>query len=250
MQDKIHSVEFMPPLTKLIGHRGLRGLAPENTLASFNKAYEQGFSWVEFDVMLTACGEAVVFHDHLLGRTTNGKGYVARKTYAELYQLDAGSWFDPLYTGEAIPTLARTLELLSEKQLQANIEIKPTRGTDIATAQKVLEIIDSYWPKQAVAPLISSFSLVSLYAVRQLNNQLPLGILYHKLPRGWQKAADELACASIHLHQHYINLAQINAIKTTNRLVLAYTVNDNARADLLFNWGVDAVFTDYPLQLG
>lgn len=239
----------MLQLPKLIGHRGLKGLAPENTLAAINKAKEHGFSWVEFDVMLAACGEAVIFHDHLLSRTTNASGYIARKSFAELCQLDAGAWFNHAYTGERIPTLAAALEFLKQQQLQANIEIKPTRGADIATAQKVLQVIDNCWPKQAAAPIISSFSLTSLYTVRQLNQHIPLGILYNKLPRNWQQAATELTCSSIHLNQAHLNLTQIKTVKASNRLVLAYTVNNDTLANSLFNWGVDAVFTDYPLQL-
>ncbi|MDF2866655.1 MAG: glycerophosphodiester phosphodiesterase [Gammaproteobacteria bacterium] len=234
-------------LPKLIGHRGVKGLAPENTLASFKKAKELGFSWVEFDVMLTACGEAIVFHDPLLRRTTNGKGRVARKTYAELSKLDAGTWFNSEFVNEPIPTLQQTIQCLAQLGLQANIEIKPTRGTDIATAQKTLEIIHEYWPQQLAKPLISSFSQLSLATVYALDSSLPLAMLYNKLPRDWKKTAEAFNCVSINLNQKYVTLAQITQIKQTGRLVLAYTVNDSQRAELLLDWGVDAVFTDYPL---
>jgi len=235
-------------IAKFIGHRGVKGLAPENTLVSFIKAKQLGFSWVEFDVMLTACGEAVVFHDQRLKRTTNGKGLIARRTYPELKKLDAGSWFSPEFSQETIPTLSETLACLLKLGLQANIEIKPARGMEVATAQKALAIIRSHWPQNLPKPLISSFSLTSLYTVRAQDPQAPLAILYNKLPRNWQKAADELNCVAVNLDQQYLSLAQIAQVKQTQRLVLAYTVNQIERANLLFSWGVDGVFTDYPLH--
>lgn len=235
-------------LPKFIGHRGVRGLAPENTLASFKAAKAFGFTWVEFDVMLAACGEAVVFHDHQLKRTTNGSGLIARKTYDELRKLDAGNWFSSAFQHEPIPTLAETLKCLIELDLHPNIEIKPTRGMDIATAQKTMAIVQAIWPADLAKPLISSFSLPSLYTVQQIDNGFPLGLLYKKLPRYWLKAADELNCQSIHLNQQFLTVAQINEIKQTGRQVLAYTVNTSERAELLLSWGVDAVFTDYPLH--
>lgn len=237
----------MLQLPKFIGHRGVKALAPENTLASFNKAKALGFSWVEFDVMLTACGEAIIIHDHLLKRTTNGHGRVATKAYVELATLDAGSWFDPSFSGERIPTLKQTIACLAKLGLQANLEIKPSPHTDIATAERVVEIISKDWPATLPLPLVSSFSLSSLYAAKALMQKLPIGILYNKLPRNWQQAADELNAVSIHLNQCFIKPDKIQAIKDTGRLVLAYTVNDIKRAELLFNWGVSAVFSDLPL---
>lgn len=240
----------MLQIPNLIGHRGIKGLAPENTLASFKRAKDLGFSWVEFDVRLTRCGEVIVFHDYLLKRTSSEKGRVAAKTYIELSQLDAGSWFHPTFANESIPTLATTLKYLAELGLQANIEIKPSRGMDSVTAQKTLEVIQLHWPEHFSKPLISSFSLASLATVHALDSSLPLGILYNKLPNDWQKTAEALNCVSIHLNQKHVNLKQILQIKQTQRLILAYTVNDDERAKALLNWGIDALFTDYPLTLG
>ncbi len=65
--------KIAPPI---IAHRGASAVAPENTLASFLTAKRHGVHWVEFDVMLAACGEVVVIHDEVLGRTVLGKGKV------------------------------------------------------------------------------------------------------------------------------------------------------------------------------
>ena len=90
-------LQFLPPV---IAHRGASAYAPENTLAAFVKAAQLGIRWIECDVMQAACGEVIIFHDETLERTTNGKGDVDRYPYSYLQSLDAGSWFDPIFSGE------------------------------------------------------------------------------------------------------------------------------------------------------
>src|SRR5690348_4859908 len=109
---------FNPPW---LAHRGASASAPENTLAAFKAAKEQGARWLEFDVMLAACGEAVIFHDETLERTTNGQGFLHDYPYHFLKTLDAGSWFGPRFAGERIPTFKETVDFIIEANLSANI---------------------------------------------------------------------------------------------------------------------------------
>ncbi len=75
----------------VIGHRGASALMPENTLESFRLAFgEHAADMIEFDVHLSRDGIPVVIHDETLERTTNGQGFVANKTFAELKSLNAG----------------------------------------------------------------------------------------------------------------------------------------------------------------
>lgn len=94
---------------QLIGHRGSSSDRPENTLASTRRAIEAGATAVEVDVRLTKDGHLVLRHDETLDKTTTGKGLIREKTLAELQELDAGSWFDPKFSGEKIPTLTQVL---------------------------------------------------------------------------------------------------------------------------------------------
>src|SRR5436853_5253435 len=82
------------------GHRGNPDEFPENTLASFRSAIDLGVDLIECDVHLTADGQLAVIHDHLLDRTTNGRGFVRDLTMAEIKRLDAGSWKSPHFSGE------------------------------------------------------------------------------------------------------------------------------------------------------
>src|SRR3990167_4199284 len=233
-------------LFPLIAHRGASALAPENTLVAFRKAREIGARWVEFDVMLAACGTPVIIHDETLDRTTNGRGNVSDYPYSYLKTLDAGSWFDPRFAGEKIPTLAELIELLHSEQLSAHVEIKPARGKEKQTVEKVLQVIEQCWRKDMLPPLISSFSRTVLYEVRRCSPASLLGLLMHDWEADWKNVCDELSCVSVHVNQKILDPKKAKEIKATNRLLLVYTVDDVKRARDLFSWGVDAIFSNCP----
>src|SRR6478752_234493 len=95
-----------PPLT--VAHRGLLRHAPENTLANYRACLELRLGF-EFDVQATKDGRLVCIHDDTVDRTTDGTGRVAELTLAEIRQLDAGSWFDPMFAGQKVPTVEEVL---------------------------------------------------------------------------------------------------------------------------------------------
>jgi len=105
------------------GHRGNADEFPENTLTSFRSAIDLGADLIECDVHKSEDGALAVIHDHLIDRTTNGRGLVRDHTMAELKQFDAGSWKDPRFTGERIPTLDEVLEVAKGK-VGVAVEIK------------------------------------------------------------------------------------------------------------------------------
>ena len=105
------------------GHRGNPDEFPENTLASFRSAIELGVDLIECDVHLSEDGGLAVIHDHLLDRTTDGSGLVRDYTMAELKRFDAGSWKDPRFKGERIPSLDELLTV-AKGRVGVAIEIK------------------------------------------------------------------------------------------------------------------------------
>lgn len=111
----------------IVAHRGASGTAPENTLAAFNQAIDAGSAMIELDVQVSADGDPVVFHDSVLGRTTDGSGKVAHSHTSDLLKLDAGAWFDRKFSGEKIPLLEEALRVLHGK-VYVNIEIKPPKA--------------------------------------------------------------------------------------------------------------------------
>jgi len=95
----------------LVGHHGVPSLAPENTLAGTRAACELGLPGIEVDVRLSKDSVPVLMHDRDVRRTSNGTGYVDAMTFADLAQLDVGSWFSPSFAGERVPTLTDFLSL-------------------------------------------------------------------------------------------------------------------------------------------
>jgi len=99
----------------VIGHRGGRALAPENTLAAFKNAIKLGADYVEVDVRATKDGKLVIMHDSTVDRTTNGKGAVKDLEFAAIRELDAGSKFSSEYAAEKVPTFDEVLDLCRGK---------------------------------------------------------------------------------------------------------------------------------------
>ena len=115
---------------EVIAHRGFSARAPENTLAALRAAIEARADAFEFDLHPARDGTPVLFHDETLERTSSGYGRVDAHEAAELAALDAGSWFDPAFEGEPVPTLAEALHLLRDRPGRVYAEIKAHRGDD------------------------------------------------------------------------------------------------------------------------
>lgn len=237
------NLQFMPPV---IAHRGASGYAPENSLSAFVKAAQLGIKWVEFDVMQAACGEAVIFHDDLLDRTSNGKGPVIAQPYQVLEQLDSGQWFHQMYAGERILSLRQLLIFLYENKMHANIELKAAPGHDESLVDKVLDVIEGLRPKVPDTILFSSFSVHALKYLHTIAPNHLLGLLIHDFDFDWEKAAYQLNCVSLHVNQEIMTEVIAKQLKSTAKKLLCYTVNDPLRASILFSWGIDAVFSDVP----
>ena len=145
------------PRTPLVfGHRGASAYAPENTLAAFRLALEQGADGVELDVILSADGVPVVIHDDTLDRTTNGHGPVSRLTLGELKRLAAGypARFGAQFSAERIPTLAEVFETCGA-QTVINIELKHDRSPGRQLAGRVVELIHAHGRPGRI--IVSSF---------------------------------------------------------------------------------------------
>ncbi len=234
----------MIALPHIIGHRGAAGIAPENTLGGFRAAAALGVSWVEFDVQMTADGRAVVLHDDTLDRTTDGGGPVTALSLDEIAAFDAGLWFDPAFAGETVPTLEEAIDLLGDLGVGANIEIKQP-----ADAAAVSTLVDAIWPETLPLPLISSFSTAALGAARDAAPRLPRGLLLDVPGSDWRDLAVEVDAASIHCNHLHLTSAKSREIRSAGYPLLAYTVNHAGRAEELFGWGVNAIFSDVPGSL-
>jgi glycerophosphoryl diester phosphodiesterase len=235
-------------LPKVIAHRGISSIAPENTLASLHLAGQQGIKWVEIDVMLSADGIPIIFHDNYLSRTTNGHGSVHKTDLKQLKELDAGSWKAIEFHQETIPTLAEAIVVLIQYGMGLNLELKPCEGLEEETSAASIDILKQSWPKE-LPLLLSSFNYFALTSARAFWPEVDLGYNVSAIPKTWRTRLEYLQCTGLHIHHSYFEAEQVAEIKAAGYKVLAFTINNESLALELFEQGLDAVFSDYPLQI-
>ncbi|MFT6558637.1 glycerophosphodiester phosphodiesterase family protein [Sneathiella sp.] len=240
---------FFDTMPRIIGHRGAKGLAPENTLASFKAAASAGAKSIEIDVTVTKDDKTVIHHDTNLNRCTNGDGPVLLNNFEAVRALDAGSWFAPEFSAEKIPTLAEALELTSELGMSLNLEVKPVDGWQIPTADIVGQQLKDDLPKD-YPMLISSFSEEALVRTGHYVPHIPLGYLTDAIPPDWERRLIDTGAASLHVYHPFVTREIVQKVQAAGYKFLVYTVNDEDTATRLLDWNVDAIITDFPDRLG
>jgi glycerophosphoryl diester phosphodiesterase len=236
-------------LPKVIGHRGTPKRAPENTVAGFTLASEAGVRWVELDVQLSSDLVPVVFHDDRLERTSTGTGSIVERDYAYLRDLDVGAWFSPDYAGEKLPHWDTVLDLLVERRLGVNIEIKAGDARGAITAEIGLKHALAKWPADLAPPLVTSFSRKAIDRAKIVAPDWPRGLVSDPWPEDWREVCVRDGCATLHILHTSLTPDRVAMAKEAGLAVLAYTVNDPETAARLWSWGVDSVFSDRPEAL-
>jgi len=239
------SVDFDSwPYPAFVAHRGAGLLAPENTLAAMRAGFDYGYRMFEFDAKLSGDGVAMLMHDPVVERTTDGSGRVAGMSWGEIARLDAGSWHSARFAGEPVPTLARVARWLRANDCLANIEIKPCPGREAETGAAIAIEARLLWREAGVPPLISSFSEAALDAARRVAPELPRALLLAQLPEDWLDRCRALGCVALDANHRALDAATIARARAAGLRVLAYTVNEPARAAELRGAGLDCVITD------
>ncbi|MCK5659269.1 MAG: glycerophosphoryl diester phosphodiesterase [Alphaproteobacteria bacterium] len=233
-------------LPKIIGHRGAKAYAPENTLASIHTAADMGVEWVEIDVKLTRDCVPIIFHDDELNRCTNSSGLVAETDLETIKELDAGFWFGESFINEKIPTLEEALNVIIDRDLGVNLEIKPCPGREKETAEVMLDFATRIWPDESPSPLISSFSHVSLETAMDVIDEWPRGLLLDEYVQHWKKLAEHIDTSTININGNKVTQSIIDEYLDLGKPILAYTINDPSKAKELMSWGVSSVFSDCP----
>lgn len=227
----------------VMAHRGLSADAPENTLYAFSDAISVGADFIELDVQQTRDGVLVVMHDSNLKRTTGVNKDIWDVDYADIQDLDAGSWFDPAYANARIPTLEETLQFV-DKRAKLNIEIKPTKHGSDTLEQDVAELITRY--QYTDACYVTSFSYGSLKKVKEANPEIRTGYLmsvaygqFYSL-----KYADAFS-----LNKVFVTSQVVNAAHQQGKQIFAWTVNSMSEVRSLCNLHVDSIITDDPVMV-
>lgn len=233
------------PLT--IAHRGDPASAPENTIPAIEAALNSGADVLEIDLRMTADGQAVVFHDELLDRTTDGTGPLAERTLAELQTLDAGRWYGTRWTGTRIPTVDEVIPLLQQSEARALLEFKGLWTTE--AMRPVIAAIYRHGVQDRV--VLASFELVTLLDLSREAPSLPRAVIVRRLPDDPVVFAGLVGATTIvtSLRSFTVEPDAAEALRAAGFTIIVYTLN---RADLwqqALDLGVDGVVTDAPRRL-
>ena len=174
------SWDFSPGVRRcplIIAHRGDITNAPENTLAAFQQALEQGADGIELEVRLTLDRKLVVFHDRSLKRIGGVRNLLANATLEEVRALDVGGWFAPQFRGAQAPTLDEVFELLPADYL-INVEMKAVIDGMRLIAHRVAEVIRRHgrWS----STLVASFNPISLWELRKIEPRIMRGYIWSR----------------------------------------------------------------------
>ena len=227
-------------------HKGASYEAPENTLAAFLLAAELGAEGIELDVQLSRDGEMVVIHNFTLEATTDGQGRVSDHTLAELKQLDAGSWFDPAFAGQRIPTLQEVVNAVGH-QLLLNVEIKTARAADDGLAAAVVRLLEENYLLDRV--VVSSFNPLAVWRVRRLNPWIATGLLYAPdlpflLRRPWSRHM--VRPDALHPYHTDVDAGYVQWARGKGYRIHTWTVDEPAEMERLAAVGTDLIITNRP----
>ncbi|MEO1493784.1 MAG: glycerophosphodiester phosphodiesterase family protein [Pseudomonadota bacterium] len=229
----------------VIAHRGASEFAPENTLAAFRLAAEQGTRWIEFDVSLLGDGTPVVIHDATLNRCSDWTGPLSELSVYDLSGIDAGSWKHPDFTGEPLPTLEAALQEIEALGLYANLELKPHDGETGALAAAVAPVLASLdWTDERI--ITSSFVLPELAAFRTAMPSAPVAVLYNDPPDTWHRDLCELNAAAMHMNWRFLRQSLLTDVTTRGFDLRVFTINDPEVVEPFRDHGLTSVITDHP----
>ena len=240
-------------LPKLIGHRGVKDLSPENTLYSINQAINLNLKWIEIDVKISKDHIPFLLHDDSLDRTTSGSGNPLQYEYKDISKLDAGSWFGYKYKKLYPPTLNKVLTFCSKKNIGVNIELKPNKGFEKENVEAIVKLIKNF--NFSCEKFFSSFDWYSAILLKKLLPKSNVGILINSLNKKNNinkildkcKRYDFFSCG---LNTKFVSKEIVGLCKNYGMQVTVYS-SENFKiidANRLWNIGVDSVFIDNPLK--
>jgi glycerophosphoryl diester phosphodiesterase len=232
----------------LIAHRGISAKAPENTLASFERAANfPGIDMIELDVRLTKDEEVIVLHDRTLQRTSTGNGPVRNYSLEEIRRFDAGSWFHPMFSEERIPTLYEVLQQVGSR-LWVDIEIKSDwlhREPHELLEEKVLDVVRQCGMDDRV--MFSSFNHQLLSNIKRMKSSAVTGVLFdflHDFGHSPSKLAERVGADVFKCATRELNRQMLNDAHNHDIAVYVYTLNSVKGAQRMLSYGVDGILSN------
>lgn len=250
----------MNPL--IIGHRGASASAPENTLAAFERALQDGADGIEFDVRRARDGVPVVIHDATLKRTGLRHEAVAALSSAELSEIDVGSWFNRRFPARAraefseerVPTLAHVLEIVGGRCRALYVEMKCDLHEAHALASEVVKAIQTSDAARRI--IVESFTLEAIREIKRLAPEIrtaalfersltrPLPLTHQMLAQAREACADEIA-----LHRTLVSRRTVEAAHREGMNVVVWTVDHPSWIKRAQTLKLHALITNHPARM-
>jgi glycerophosphoryl diester phosphodiesterase len=232
---------------QLIGHRGARGEAPENTISGFRHAQRLGLQTVEIDVRLTCDDKLVVIHDATVDRTTNANGPVSDFTASELAALDARSECTEWPEIVGIPTLDEALPVLDDFPM-IQIELKKDTNERLeAVAEAVIEAIRERGIQDRV--VLSSFEPFALEVIARLAPEQSRAYIGAWDTPEYMETALRLGCTQADISLTSSSSAMVAQAHAHGMRVVGFQVNTPEALDRALAWEMDAATSDYPSRI-
>jgi glycerophosphoryl diester phosphodiesterase len=243
----------------IIAHRGASTAAPENTLAAFERALQDGADGIEFDVQLTRDQVPVVIHDATLKRTTGIDAHIAALSSSELATIDTGSWFNRRfptraraeYSSEIIPTLSRVFELIAPRCRRLYVELKCDTAEVGKLVEKVVAEVRAWGLEGRV--VIESFPLATVAEVKRIAPELRTAAAFERRPgrpllsartllrHAHSCRVEELALARSLVSRHTVEASRACGLQT-----VVWTVDHPSWIKRAISLGLYAVITNDP----
>ncbi|MFF3732441.1 glycerophosphodiester phosphodiesterase [Streptomyces sp. NPDC002476] len=212
-----------------IGHRGVMGVEPENTLRSFVHAERAGMDAIELDLHLSKDGALAVMHDADVDRTTDGRGPIAEKTLAELRELDAGQ-------GERVPVFEEVLDAV-RSPLQAEIK-------DAAAARALAEVMLRRGLVERVE--VSSFHDGAVAEIARLVPGVRTVLIASRRQDDAVERAKAVGAATLALNIRRLTLEMVERAHAEGLKVIGWVVNTQDHLRLVRALRLDGATTDHP----
>lgn len=230
-------IEYLRTM-EVTAHRGASLFYPENTMAAFTAAVEQGADWIELDVQQSKDGKIFVMHDRNFKRTTGVDKYSWELTYDEIRRLDAGALFGNSHKGERIPLLEDVIAFAKENGVRLNIELKPA-GFETEFEKTVVDIVCGMeFQDQCV---LTSQQYQTLVNIKEYNEEIPtvyvMSFAYGNVNR--LTAAD-----SFSMETSSVTPRMVSRVHNAGKQIYAWTVNSRNNMNRMIDLNVDNIITD------
>ncbi len=225
-------------------HRGFSGEYPENTMIAFEKAIENGCEGIELDVHFSRDKELVIIHDEQIDRTSDKTGLVKDLTYDELCKADFSYKFKEKTGFQRIPTLREYFELVKDKEIITNIELKTGIFDYPGIEQAVYDLICEYGLKDKV--IISSFNHFSVMRTKEIDPGIKCGFLTESWILNAGNYVKENHVEAYHPIFRMLNEEIVKDLKANSCEINTWTVNEEEDILKMISIGVDGIISNYP----